>query len=122
MNAYHKSLYPVRFLFPETFEDVVCALLTHIPFLRMPCMHEFLVARAEFLTLWTVGIPNERGWEFLQKIKDGQWVDMSISFSDSFTKTEEHTRRQLNYAFIDQLVTDYALSLPPRKIQLLSRK
>jgi hypothetical protein len=122
MNAYHKSLFPAKDLFPETFEDVMCALLTHIPFLRMPCMNEFLVARAEFLTLWIVGIPNERGWEFLQKIKDGREVSMSLSFPDPFTVAENVARRRSNYEFIDRLIQDYSLSSVPTKTKLLSRK
>ncbi|OHA84059.1 MAG: hypothetical protein A2937_02595 [Candidatus Yonathbacteria bacterium RIFCSPLOWO2_01_FULL_47_33b] len=122
MNAYHKSSIPVGILFPEIFEDILCSLLTHIPFLQMPCMHEFLVARAEFLTLWIVGVPNERGWEFLQKIKEGRDVNMSVSFPDPYTIAEDHMRRQMNYVFIDKLIEDYATSIVPRKTKLLTRK
>jgi len=88
----------------------------------MPCMHEFLVARAEFLTLWIVGVPNERGWEFLQKIKEGRDVNMSVSFPDPYTIAEDHMRRQMNYVFIDKLIEDYATSIVPRKTKLLTRK
>lgn len=122
MNACHKSLLPVEILFPETFEDVVCALLTHMPFLRMPCMNEFLFARAQFLTLLIVGTPNERGWEFLQKIKEGRDVIMSVSFPDPYTIVEDQTRQQLNHLFTDKLIRDYATSIAPHKTKLLTRK
>ena len=112
----------MEILFPETFEDVVYALLTHMPFLRMPCMNEFLFERAQFLTLLVVGAPNEPGWGFLQKIKEGHDVVMSVSFPDPYTIAEDQKRRQLNNSFVSKLVWDYATSISPCKTKLLARK
>lgn len=119
MSTYHVSQYPIRTFFPETYDDVIHSLLVHMPFLRMPCMHETLVARAEFLTLWVVGIPDEHGWEFLKKIEEDRLIDMLISFSDPLTNHEEYSRRQKNYTFIDELISNYAISITPQKIKLL---
>ena len=113
-------------LFPETFSDVKVALLEHMPFLKMPCMHELLVKKARSLTYFAILSADDDNWD--TKAEKWEKVNMYVSFEEDLlqapeeVKCAEEIRIYENEQFVNSMIEQEALSLIPRKTKFSNFK